>query len=107
MRGYEVMNKRKSKEQWMALINEFKASGLNLTTWCREKGICKSSIYPYITKFNTPVKPSEQKWGSIIIPRNVEASSISLKIGSISIDIKNGVDKVTLSDVLNVILKLC
>ena len=101
------MNKRKSEEEWMTIIKAFKASGINLTTWCRENGICKGSIYPYIKKFDTSDEPREQKWGSIKIPKNIEASSITLKVGAIAIDIKNGVDKETLADVLSVIMKLC
>ncbi|MBZ9607330.1 hypothetical protein G9F73_005760 [Clostridium estertheticum] len=102
------MNKRKSKAQWMSLIKEYNSSGLNLTAWCREKEISKSSFYPYLKSFKAPAsEPSEQRWGTVTIPKSTEASSISLKVGTITLDIKNGFDKETLIDVLSVVMKLC
>jgi len=102
------MNKRKSEEQWMELIKEHNLSGLNLTAWCKEKKLSKSSFYPYLKKFRAlAAETSEQKWGAIAIPKNVEASSISLKVGNTILYIKDGFDKETLTDVLIVVLKLC
>lgn len=102
------MNKRKSEAQWMALVEERNSSSLNLTAWCREKEICKGSIYPYLKKFKAlAAETSEQKWGAIVIPKSSETSLISLKVGTITLDIKNGFDKETLLDVLSVVMTLC
>jgi hypothetical protein len=102
------MNKRKSEAQWMALVEEHSSSRLNLTAWCREKGICKGSFYPYLKKFKAiAAETSEQKWGAVVIPKSCETSSISLKVGTITLDIKNGFDKETLVDVLSVVMTLC
>lgn len=102
------MNKRKSESQWMALVKERNSSSLNLTAWCREKEICKGSFYPYLKKFRAlAAETSEQKWGAIVIPKSAETSLISLKVGTISLDIKNGFDKETLMDVLSVVMTLC
>ncbi|MBC2579088.1 IS66 family insertion sequence element accessory protein TnpA [Clostridium sp. DJ247] len=101
------MRNRKSQEQWMVLVKEYKASGLNLTAWCKEKGISKSSIYPYLKKFSSEAESSEQKWGLITISKSIETSPISLKIGAVTLDIKSGFDKETLGDILSVVMKLC
>ncbi|MBZ9623665.1 transposase [Clostridium sp. FP2] len=102
------MNKRKSKAQWITLVKEYNSSGLNLAAWCREKGISKSSIYPYLKKIKAlAADPSEQKWGTVTIPKNVGTSSISLKVGTITLDIRDGFNKGTLIDVLEVVMELC
>lgn len=102
-----MKKQRRSKEQWKLLVEDFKVSGLSLAAWCREKNISKSSIYPYIKTFDNNIKASEQNWGVVAIPKITAESSISLKIGSITLDIKSGFNKETLSDVLSVVTKLC
>jgi putative transposase len=102
------MNKRKSEEQWMELVRKFNSSGLNVTAWCRDIGISKGSFYPYLNKFKAlAAESSKQEWGAITIPKIVETTLISLKVGTITLDIKNGFDKETLRDILSVVTKLC
>jgi hypothetical protein len=64
-------------------------------------------FYPYLKKSEALAEPLEQKWRSITIPKHIETSSILLKVGTITLDIKSGFDKETLRDVLNVVMKLC
>lgn len=102
------MNKRKPETQWIELIREYNSSGLNLTVWCKEKKLSKSSFYPHLKKFKAlAAEPFEQKWGALAMPKSVEAPSILLKVGIITLDIKNGFDKETLMDVLSVVMKQC
>lgn len=106
------MRKRRSKAQWIELVKEFKSSGLNLTAWCRENSISKNSIYPYLKKYKNQsetkqVETKEQNWGAISIPKNIENPAISLKMGSITLNVKSGFDKKTLSEVLSVVMELC
>lgn len=101
------MRQRKSENQWFELVKAYKTSGLNLSTWCREHGISKSSIYPYLKRFSSQLECKEQEWSTVTIPKNVEASTISLKVGNISIDIQKGFDKETLTEILNVVTSLC
>lgn len=101
------MKKRRTAEEWMLLVEDFKASNLNITAWCRKREVCKSSFYPYLKKSEAIADPVSQKWGTVALPEGIEESLISLKMGTITLDIKNGFDKETLSDVLNVVMKLC
>lgn len=102
------MNKRKSVEEWTALVKEYNSSGLNLTAWCKEKELSKSYFYPHLKKIKSiAAETSEQKWVAIALPESVEKSSISLKVGNITLDIKNGFDKEILLNVLSVVMKLC
>src|SRR5690349_5130588 len=101
------MKIKRSKEEWVALVKDYRTSGLGLTAWCSEKGISKSSIYPYLKKLNRETEASEQKWGIITIPKNIESAAISLKVGAITLDIKNGFNKETLADILSIVMSLC
>ena len=97
----------RSEEQWMELIKEYTVSGLNITDWCSKKKLNKSSFYRHLKKVQAPAaEPLEQKWVSITLPKRVEAPSISLTVGTFTLDIKNGFDKETLMDILGVVMKL-
>lgn len=101
------MNKRKSKKEWEKIVEEFKTSGLNLSAWCRKNNVSKSTIYPYVKKFNSSKNPSEQNWVSVPIPQNTETATFSLKVGAATLDIKKDFDKNALEDILAVVMKLC
>lgn len=100
------MAKKRTEEEWMLLIKEFKNSKLKFIVWCRNKGISKSSIYPYLKKSRIK-EPIEPEWVEITMPKITDSSSITLKIGDITLDLKNGLNRELLSDVLGVVLSLC
>lgn len=101
------MNKRRSENEWFKIIEEFKASELNLTAWCKSKGISKSSIYPYIKKFNSQTTFPETKWVSVPFVNSTDSIMFTLRVGSIDLDIRKGFDKNELADILSVIVKPC
>jgi transposase len=101
------MNKRKSEKEWEKIVEEFKRSGLNLTAWCRKNNISKSSIYPYIKKFNSSKESLGKNWVSIPVRKISETAAFSLKIGTAILDIRSGFDKDELSELLDVVIKLC
>lgn len=101
------MNKRRSEKDWFKIIEEFKASGLNLTTWCKSKGISKSSIYPYIKKFHSHNNFQKTQWLSVPFTNKADSIMFSLRVGAATLDIKNDFDKNALADILSVIVKLC
>ncbi|WP_341458739.1 IS66 family insertion sequence element accessory protein TnpA, partial [Clostridium vincentii] len=77
------MAERRSKEEWMILLKEYKVSGVNQTAWCREKGINKGTFIAYKKKSEAVAGENTLEWGSVAIPKKFETSSISLKIGDI------------------------
>lgn len=94
------MGKRRTKDQWATLVKDFRASGLSLGAWCRNNGISKSSIYPYLNKNQQEVNMSKQEWGKVTIANPIEEQPIVLKVRNITLDIKSGFNKETLSDIL-------
>ena len=101
-----MKKQRRSKEQWMRLVEDFKSSDLAHVKQCKENNISKSSIYPYIKASDNNIEASDQNWGVVTLPENITESTIALKIGAITLDIKNGFNKETLSDVSSVVTKL-
>lgn len=101
------MSKRRTAKEWMLLVKDFKNSKLKLTTWCRNKEISKSSIYPYLKKFTIKEELMEPQWAEIAMPKTIETSSITLKVGGITLELKNGFNRELLSDILGVVLTLC
>ena len=101
------MANRKTKSEWMEIVKEFKASGLGITAWCKQHGICKTTIYPYIRMFNNENHVENQEWAKLSIPKKPFDSPITIKGSSITLDVKNGFDKETLSEVLIVVMSLC
>ena len=98
---------RRTEAQWMELIKNFKSSGLNLTALCQENKINKSSISRHIQEYNKRVNLKQQEWGVVHVPKSVEKSQISLKLGPITLEVKNNFDKKTLSEILSVVMDLC
>jgi len=93
----------------MDIVKEFKSSGLSLAAWCRQKGICKTTIYPYIKMLDNgqATLSEEQHWGKLSLPKTNSNSAISIKVGSITVSVNNGFDKQVLSEVLSVVINLC
>lgn len=57
------MNKKRSKEEWRQLVEEYKTSELSLTNWCKEKNISKSTIYPYVKRYSKEnIEITPQQW---------------------------------------------
>ena len=51
--------KRKSKEQWCALVNEYTESGQTVEQFSLEAGISTSSLYKWMSKLNFSAKASD------------------------------------------------
>lgn len=104
-----VMKKRRSKQEWMSLVSQYMNSGLSMTKWCKENGVSVSSIAPYVKQYATPseILSDNQNWVEMPLPRNIEKSLITLKVGAVSLDIKEGFDKKVLSDILKVVMSIC
>ncbi len=49
--------KRRSEEQWRAIINAYESSGLNGAEYCRQQGLNSKSFYRATAKYKTS-KPS-------------------------------------------------
>jgi putative transposase len=101
---------RRNEDEWRELYKIYNSSGLNLTAWCRENKIGKTTMYKNVTLFDKEeVKAPE--WVPVIIEKDnkidIVKESLVLYIKEVSISIKDGFNKKTLEDVLEVITKVC
>ena len=112
------MQTRKSKEEWLALIEEQSKSGLSKIKFCQEKGIATSRFYYHrnqlvSVKQKEPVEHSYSSLSNSIIPIKIknETSKREEKEFQIKLILKNGMecilpsalDKSTLKEIIEVL----
>lgn len=101
---------RRNEDEWRELYKKYKSSGLNLTAWCRENKIGKTTMYKNVILFEKE-EAKAPEWAPVIIEKNnkrdIVKEALVLNIKEVSISIKDGFNKKTLEDVLEVITKVC
>lgn len=100
------LRKHRDEAEWRELYKEYKASGLNLTAWCRKNNVGKTTMYKNVTIFEREEK-SDPDWIPVRIENKVAVETLSLNINEVTINIKDGFNKKTLEDILDVIRKVC
>lgn len=106
------MKKEEVRNQWIARVDEFNASGLSQTAWCKEKNINLRTFSHWITKFKNNTQPKVKKSNWITLKSNelekkTKNSKITVKIGKAVLDIDSEFDPKHLSDILKVLNALC
>jgi hypothetical protein len=107
-----LITKEEAKDQWKTRVDEFKASGLSQTAWCKTKNINLRTFSYWITKFknNTQQKVKQPNWIALKsneIEKKTESSPLTVKIGKAVLEIDTEFDPKLLSDVLKVLNALC
>lgn len=46
-----IMYRQFCAEEWCKLIQECQASGIPITHWCKQNGICEQTYYKYLKRF--------------------------------------------------------
>ena len=124
-------NSKRSDQEWIALIQECRTSGLGDKDWCEQQGIPISSFYSKITKLRhkacdipraqrhilrekqqvVPVSITDAAPAVYAVPEQVPAdtgaSAVILKIQDYSIEIFNHASRETIFNVLSVLQQLC
>lgn len=100
------MRKHRNEAEWRELYKEYKASGLNMTAWCRENNVGKTTMHKNVTLFEKEYK-AEPDWVPLRIENKGSVETLSLNINEVTINIKDGFNKKTLEDILEVIRKVC
>ena len=106
------MTKEEVRNQWIARVDEFKASGLSQTAWCKTKSINLRTFSHWITKFknNTQQKVKQPNWIALKsneFEKKTKRSSVTVKVGKAVLEIDTEFDPKLLSDVLKVLNTLC
>lgn len=113
-----------NREKWLAAINSCRSSGLSVTQWCKENGICEQTYYKNLKKFREEalvnqelsVIPENETSAELVthqfapikvLPEQTKPSGITISIGQIRIDISDGTSADTIKHTLQAVKKLC
>ena len=109
---------QKQRENWKKHIAEFRASGLTTREWSDKHNIKITKFRYWLRKYKevdlSDYEPkSKNDWVAIEVKDSsserseTENSSIEIKVGSASIEVKPGFDKRLLSDLVETLSQLC
>ena len=100
------MSNKQKQELWNERIQDFLASGLSQRAWCEEQGLRVGQLGYWLRKSKTEANSSNVRWLSLdtITP---PGTGISLRIGSVSLDVARGFDQEVLADVVRSLIAVC
>ena len=100
------MSNTQKQELWNERIQDFRTSGLSQKAWCEEHGLQVGQLGYWLRKSKTQASSSNGRWLSldtIALP----GSGISLRIGSMVLEIERGFDQEVLADVVRSLMAVC
>ncbi|KJE27986.1 hypothetical protein LG52_3146 [Geobacillus kaustophilus] len=105
------MDKNELRREWEQRIADYRASGLTRAKWCQQNGFKDHQLKYWIKRIEgstVPSKPSTT-WTSVVMvdPSSDNESSIQVKIGECSIEVKQGFNPSLFADVVKVLKFLC
>ena len=98
---------------WNRLLTEQKSSGLSVSSWCQERSISVNTFSYWRKRLHKPAtapaehKPAPAGWVAVRADHSSPAGSLTLRIGSVSLDVATGFDRQLLRDVLGVLEARC
>ena len=100
------MSNKQKQELWNERIQEFRASGLSQKAWCEKQGLQIGQLGYWLRKSKTEANRSNGRWLTLstIAP---SGSGISLRIGSMVLEIERGFDQEVLADVVHSLMTVC
>ena len=104
-------NLKRSQEQWDACLASFDASGKTVSQWCREEEIPEHKLRYRLKKREemlnaSPQEDEEVRWLALE-NAPADSSGVSLRIGTVAVDVRRGFDPKVLADVLQALLQEC
>jgi hypothetical protein len=100
-------------EQWLQLAREFQNSGMTRGQYCKQKQIKIFQLDYWrkqLRKPDLPVRSSTKSWIPLQIKNDraiEEPSGILLRIGRLTIEVRQGFDRDLLAEVIRVVGPVC
>lgn len=96
---------------WQERIALFQESGQSVATWCSEQDIPEHQLRYWLRKNmakqnNTTVNASS-RWVALESPEESLSTGITLKIGSLRLEIQRGFDPQVLTEVIRTLTSSC
>lgn len=93
---------------WNERIDSFLASGLSQRAWCQEQGLPPQQLSYWLRKHHRKEgHPGTSRWVSIDAISTSSGSGVSLRVGTITLDVEPGFDQQVLADVLRSLMSVC
>jgi len=103
------MTRALKHEMWQELISDYRNSGLNAQSWCREHKLTISSLHYWINKLNKESLKSDSCFNhefvpinQVVIPLNPSAPLV-IRYQNLSIDVFEDCHPDTLRNVLSIL----
>jgi transposase-like protein len=104
------MTKAERQQQWEARVAAYKASGQGTSAWCAAHDIKPHQLRYWLRKLE-PVKATAtpSKWLSVEVDEqsNESESSLLIRVGQATVEVKTGFNPALLSDVVRTLAALC
>lgn len=106
------MSRKGTAEQWIARINDYRASGECVTAWCQRHQVSPKQLYYWMRKLKTADQQTPPARGPRWVALSVEATEgaappILVKVGSIAVEVRAGFEPFVLAEVVRVLKAQC
>jgi transposase-like protein len=76
------MRRYRRGSEWAAILEEYKRSGMSVKSFCRERGLCATSIYRRRGKENRSPEFIELAHGDVSASYEISVEGVTLKVPS-------------------------
>ena len=91
----QEINQNNQLTLWTKRISDCRKSGMSVSSWCSENGICKSTYYFWQKKVFTKLSnESQPEFAEVCVAAPAEITA-TVHLGNISVDIHSGADAET------------
>ncbi|MCM3625123.1 helix-turn-helix domain-containing protein [Brevibacillus borstelensis] len=107
------MTEEERREVWIARIQDYRSSGEQAATWCERHGVTPRQLWYWMKKLQPAEKQKQAirqpKWIPVHLDETSHdgSSSLLVKVGSATIEVRPGFDPSLLADVVRVLKALC
>ena len=115
-----IVKRQVRTEEWRKRIEECQSSGIPVTHWCKQNGICEQTYYKYLKRFReelieslpVPVvapkeKPTVLKKLEIQSPVPNTQPAIIIRLPNATLEINEGTSQQTVQAVLLALQSIC
>jgi len=96
---------------WEKRVTAFKASGQSVRRWCSEQGLPEHQLRYWLQRILPEVEHAKQvktsRWVAMDTSQQSISSGISLRVGTVVLEVQRGFDQQVLVDVLRSLMDIC
>lgn len=108
------MTREDLAELWKARIHDFRTSSESATAWCKRHQVSRAQLYHWLRKLNQAGQPApaaaRPNWVALTVKEPAPgetAPPIVVRVGAITVEVRDGFDPGVLAEVLRTVQALC